>query len=158
MPKAECILCRGADAETELERIEVWQDAHWRLTVSLCSEVAGFAYLEPKRHISHIHELDGDEPKTFGSALARCTKALKEATKTEVVYIYIFGDGVPHLHVHLAPHRSGDALSDQMIRGEIVEEKLSNGMTRFYSQEFPGLPRDELARIADGVREILLRK
>ena len=70
MPKVECILCRGAEADTELERIEVWQDSHWRLTVSLSSEVAGFAYLEPKRHISHIHELDGDEVHTFGPALA----------------------------------------------------------------------------------------
>ena len=43
----------------------------------------------------------------------------------EVVYVYIFGDGVPHLHLHLAPHRPGDALNDQMIRGEIVEEKLA---------------------------------
>src|SRR5438552_2662808 len=43
MPKAECILCRGAEADTELERIEVWQDSHWRLTVSLSPEVAGFA-------------------------------------------------------------------------------------------------------------------
>lgn len=121
MPKVECIMCRGAEADTELERVEVWRNSHWRLTVSLSSEVLGFAYFEPKRHISGIHELDGVEASAFGPALAKCAKALKEATSTDVVYIYIFGDGVPHLHVHLALHRSGDALSDQMIRGEIVE-------------------------------------
>lgn len=158
MPDVECILCRGAEADAELERIEVWHDSHWRLTVSLSSEVAGFAYLEPKRHISHIHELDGEEANTFGPALAKCTRALREATNTEVIYIYVFGDGVPHLHVHLAPHRSGDALSDQMIRGEIVEEKLPNGMTRFYSEQFPALSRDELTRTAQSVRKILHRK
>jgi diadenosine tetraphosphate (Ap4A) HIT family hydrolase len=151
-------MCRGAEADPELKRVEVWQDSHWRLTVSLSSEVVGFAYLEPKRHISHIHELDGEEVSTFGPALAKCTRALREATSTEVVYIYIFGDGVPHLHAHLAPHRSGDALSDQMIRGTIVEEKLPNGMTRFYSHEFPALPRDKLVRTADNVRELLLRE
>ena len=37
---------------------------------------------------------------------------------------------------------AGDALSDQMIRGELVEEKLPNGMTRFASSEFPALPRE----------------
>lgn len=158
MSQVKCILCRGAEADLELERIEVWQDSYWRLTVSLSSEVEGFAYLEPKRHISYIHELDGDEVNTFGPALAKCTKALKKATNAEVVYIYIFGDGIPHLHVHLAPHRSGDALSDQMIRGEIVEEKLPNGMTRFCSQQFPVLPRDKLTDTADSVREILLRE
>ncbi|HIC80669.1 MAG TPA: HIT family protein [Kiloniellaceae bacterium] len=148
-------MCRGAEADGELDRIEVWQDAHWRLTFSLSSEVLGFSYLEPKRHISHIHSLDGDEAKTFGPALARCTAALKEATGADVVYVYIFGDGVPHLHLHLAPHRPGDALSDQMIRGEIVEEKLPNGMTRFYSEEFPGLPREDLQETAERVKGLL---
>lgn len=152
MTTSECPMCRGAAADEELERSEVWQDAHWRLTVSLSSEVAGFAYLEPKRHIRYITELDGSEAATFGPAMARSTRVLKEATGAEVVYAYIFGDGVPHLHVHLAPHRSGDALNDQMIRGEIVEEKLPNGMTRFFSSAFPALPRDQLAEIAAVVR------
>lgn len=147
-----CPMCRAAAADEELERIEVWQDAHWRLTVSLSSEVAGFAYLEPKRHIRYITELGEPEAATFGPALARSASALKEATGAGVVYVYIFGDGVPHLHLHLAPHLPGDALSDQMIRGELVEEKLPNGMTRFSSSEFPPLPRELLAQIADQVR------
>ena len=152
MTTSDCPMCRGAAADEELERIEVWHDAHWRLTVSLSSEVAGFAYLEPKRHIRYITELDGAEAASFGPAMARSSRVLKEATAAELVYVYIFGGGIPHLHVHLAPHRSGDGLNDQMIRGEIVEEKLPNGMTRFFSSEFPGLPRDQLARIADEVR------
>jgi diadenosine tetraphosphate (Ap4A) HIT family hydrolase len=152
MTTPDCPMCRGAAADEELERIEVWRDTHWRLTVSLSSEVAGFAYLEPKRHIRYITELDGPEAATFGPALARSTRVLKEAAGAEVVYLYIFGDGVPHLHVHLAPHRSGDALNDQMIRGEIVEEKLPNGMTRFFSAAFPPLPRDQLSQIAEQVR------
>jgi diadenosine tetraphosphate (Ap4A) HIT family hydrolase len=152
MTTSACPMCRAAAADEELERIEVWQDAHWRLTVSLSSEVAGFAYLEPKRHIRYITELDGPEAASFGPALARSTNALKDAASADVVYVYIFGDGVPHLHLHLAPHRPGDALSDQMIQGELVEEKLPNGMTRFSSSEFPPLPREQLAQIADQVR------
>ena len=152
MTTSDCPMCRGAAADEELERVEVWQDAHWRLTVSLSSEVAGFAYLEPKRHIRYVTELDGPEAATFGLAMARSTQVLKEATGAELIYVYIFGGGIPHLHVHLAPHRSGDGLNDQMIRGEIVEEKLPNGMTRFTSSEFPALPRAQLVRIADEVR------
>lgn len=152
MTTTDCPMCRGAAADEELERVEAWQDAHWRLTVSVSSEVAGFAYLEPKRHIRTITELDGAEAATFGPVLARSTRVLKEATGAEVVYIYVFGDGVPHLHVHLAPHRSGDALNDQVIRGEIVEEKLPNGMTRFFSAAFPPLLRDQLMQIAEQVR------
>jgi diadenosine tetraphosphate (Ap4A) HIT family hydrolase len=155
MTADSCPLCRGAAADDELERVEVWQDAHWRLTISHSSEVAGFAYLEPKRHIRYLHELDGTEAATFGPALARCMAALKDATGAELVYVYVFGDGIPHLHVHLAPHRAGDPLNEQMIRGEIVEEKLPNGMTRFFSAEFPALPRRELEETAWRVRDLL---
>ena len=153
--KTDCPMCRGAAADAELERVQVWEDALWRLTVSLASEVAGFGYLEPKRHVGFITDLDGAEAATFGAALARCSRALKEAAGVEFVYLYVFGDGVPHLHVHLAPHRAGDALNDQMIRGEIVEEKLPSGMTRFTSREFPPLPLEELRAIADRTRSLL---
>jgi diadenosine tetraphosphate (Ap4A) HIT family hydrolase len=148
----DCLLCSADAADAQFGRIQVWEDDLWRLTVSLAAEVPGFAYLEPKRHVPYITDLNGAEAASFGSVLARCTRTLREATGAEVVYIYVFGDGIPHLHVHLAPHRKGDALNDQMIRGEIVEEKLPSGATQFYSKEFPALPRDELLAIAERVR------
>jgi len=148
-------MCRGAAADDELERIEVWEDAHWRLTVSLAAEVPGFAYLEPKRHIAFVTDLDRDEAQTFGAVLAASTRVLKEETGADILYAYIFGDSVPHLHVHLAPHRAGDALNDQMIRGEIVEEKLPSGMTRIVSRDFPTIPRERLSEVAARVRDRL---
>jgi diadenosine tetraphosphate (Ap4A) HIT family hydrolase len=151
----DCPICRGAAFDPEMDRVAVWEDALWRLTVSLSAEVAGFAYLEPKRHVSHVTDLDGAEAATFGSVLARCSRALREVTGAEVVYVYIFGDGIPHLHAHLAPHRKGDALNDQMIRGEIVEEKLPSGFTNFFSKQFPALPREDLLAIANRVRQRL---
>lgn len=151
----DCPICRGAAFDPEMDRIAVWEDALWRLTLSLAAEVPGFAYLEPKRHVPYVTDLDGAEAATFGAALARCTRALREATGAEVVYVYIFGGGIPHLHVHLAPHRKDDALNDQMIRGEIVEEKLPSGFTNFYSKEFPALPREKLLSVAEEVRRRL---
>jgi diadenosine tetraphosphate (Ap4A) HIT family hydrolase len=156
MTISDCPMCRGSAADEELERVQVWEDGLWRLTISLASEVPGFAYLEPKRHIRFITELDGTEAETFGAVLARCTRVLKEATGVEIVYLYIFGDGVPHLHVHLAPHRAGDALSDQMIRGDVIEEKLPSGMTRIASREFPPLPVEQLRDLAERIRSRMM--
>jgi len=79
--------------------------------------------------------------------LARTTRILREETGSEVVYVYVFGGGIPHLHVHLAPHRENDALSSQMVRGEIREEKMPSGITRFVSAEFPALPEHHLRSI-----------
>jgi diadenosine tetraphosphate (Ap4A) HIT family hydrolase len=151
----DCIICRGAAGDAELHRIEVWQDAYWRLTSSLAAEVPGFCYLEPKRHIPYITDLDGEEAHTFGSVLAQVSRVLREVTSAEVVYIYVFGGGVPHLHVHLAPHRGGDALNAQIIRGEMVSTKLESGVTVLVSDEFPALPEEELRTIAERVRQRL---
>ncbi len=150
-----CAICQGRAADAGLERIEVWQDGLWRLTTSLSSETPGFSYLEPKRHIPYITDLDGEEAASFGPTMQRVTRVLREVTGAEVVYIYIFGDGVPHLHVHLAPHTAGDPLNDKFVRGAVIEEKLPNGFTRIVSKDYPLLPVPELQDIAEKVSRLL---
>jgi diadenosine tetraphosphate (Ap4A) HIT family hydrolase len=135
-----CILCRGASGDSELARVQVWEDPLWRLSMAIEGEVAGFSYLEPKRHVPHITDLDGEEARTLGSVLGRVTEALKQAAEAESVYVYVFGGGIPHLHLHLAPHKEGDALNDQMIRGEVTEVHLPSGATAIASKDFPQLP------------------
>jgi diadenosine tetraphosphate (Ap4A) HIT family hydrolase len=150
-----CILCRGAGADQELRVVQVWEDSYWRMTASLDAEVLGFSYLEPKRHIPHITDLDGEEARTLGEVLARMTSALREETGADLVYIYVFGGGVPHLHFHLAPHREGDALNTQVIKGEISEENLESGVTRYVSADFPPLPEQEQRTAALRIRQRL---
>jgi diadenosine tetraphosphate (Ap4A) HIT family hydrolase len=152
---SNCIQCRGIAGDAEIQRIQVWENSLWRLTVSLDSEVEGFAYLEPKRHISYITDLDGEEARTFGEVLALVSRALRGATDSELVYVYIFGGSVPHLHIHLAPHRSGDALNSQMIKGEIETEILENEMMRFISKDFPPLPSEKLREVAQRIEREL---
>jgi diadenosine tetraphosphate (Ap4A) HIT family hydrolase len=142
------VICRGPAGDPELDRIQVWEDSLWRLTISLDSEVLAFAYLEPKRHIPHITDLDGEEARTFGAILARVSRVLQTETGAELVYVYVFGGGVPHLHIHLAPHSTGDALNTQMIRGEVTEERLESGASRITSKDFPALPEEEQRAIA----------
>ena len=144
-----CILCRGAVADHELQRVQVWEDTHWRLTTSLNAEVLGFSYLEPKRHITDISALGGDEARTLGVVLGRVTSALKALSGAEFIYIYIFGDSIPHLHIHLAPHSDGDALNSQMIRGEFESVVLESGAEQLISREFPPLPKAQQRAFAE---------
>lgn len=75
--KENCDICNGK-ADREFKRVEVWSNTNWRLTASTYSSVKGLCYLEPKRHITYINELDGDESVEFGSILSKATKAIKE--------------------------------------------------------------------------------
>ena len=151
----ECQLCDGDATDERFGRIRVWEDDLWRLSLSGRGYVRGFGYLEPKRHVPHITDLDGKEAATFGTVLARVTSALKEAAEAELVYVYVFGGGIPHLHVHLGPHRDGDALATDIIRGEVDEERDASGATRLVSRDFPEVSGEELRSTAARARALL---
>ena len=150
-----CAICARGDGDVELLREEVWSGDGWRLSMSIEGYTTGFAYLEPLRHIPHIEDLDGDEARTLGPTLARVCAALKAATNAERIWIYVFGGGIPHLHVHLAPHREGDALNSAIIRGEMDDIPLPSGAHRLISREFPERPADELRAAIERTRELL---
>jgi diadenosine tetraphosphate (Ap4A) HIT family hydrolase len=151
---ADCVLCRGVDGDGELGRVEVWSDDLWRLTSSVGpgETVRGFSYLEPRRHIRGITALQGREAQTFGAVIGRVTAALKEATGAELVYVYVFGGHIDHLHVHLGPHVQGDPLNDSMIRGDVEEEPLPSGAVAIVSKDFPTIPEAELRATAEAIR------
>lgn len=71
------------------------------------------------------------------------------------VYVYVFGGGVPHLHVHPAAHVAGDALNDSLLRGRLEERKLPSGLTEFSSLDFEPVHPDGLVAVAGRVRDLL---
>jgi len=135
--------------------VRIWEDGLWRLSTLTHGQVPGFSFLEPKRHVRYVEELDGEEAATFGAVLARAATALKEAAGAERVYVYVFGGGIPHLHVHLAPHRDGDVLSATILRGEVETMPGPDGTTLLLSKDFPVPPRSTMREVAARARELL---
>ena len=110
-PNDGCVLCSPEQAADLFGRRTVWQNNLWRLSmIEQGSPVIGFAHLEPVRHIPYLTDLAGEEAATLGPTLARVTNTLKAVTGADLVYVYVFGERVAHLHLNLAPHREGDAL------------------------------------------------
>jgi diadenosine tetraphosphate (Ap4A) HIT family hydrolase len=150
-----CILCRGVDADEELDVVEVWSDDLWRLTMARHGPTLGFGYLEPIRHIPYLADLDGEESSTFGPVIARACTVLREATGAPLVYAFVYGGGIPHLHVHLAPNAPEGVLSTALITGEVEERKLPSGATEIVSKDHPDLPEDEVAAAIGRARELM---
>jgi diadenosine tetraphosphate (Ap4A) HIT family hydrolase len=123
--------------------------------MSFRSEILGLSYLEPRRHVPHIQDLDGAEASTFGRAIALASSALKRHTRADFVFIYIFGEGVPHLHVHLAPNRPAHVLSTQIVKGDFIEQELPGGAAEQISVDYPLLDEQELRALAIQVRRDL---
>jgi diadenosine tetraphosphate (Ap4A) HIT family hydrolase len=123
-----CDICRGDAFDTEFGRTLVWQDDVWRLSTNVQAPILGFSYLEPRRHIPFITDLDGPEAASFGPTLAAVTSLLKRETGADIVYALILGEHVPHLHVNLVPHRAGDPVG---------------GGASLVDPDAPALPADE---------------
>ncbi len=152
---ADCVICRGTDGDEELDRVEVWREAGWRLTMARRGSTLGFAYLEPIRHIPYLADLDGEEAASFGAVIARASATLREATGAKLVYAYVFGGGVPHLHVHLAPTVPEGVLSTSPISGPVEERPLPSGATEIISLDHPDLEAEELSAVIERVRGLL---
>jgi diadenosine tetraphosphate (Ap4A) HIT family hydrolase len=153
----DCILCRGEEGDPELYRVEVWRDAHWRLSMSRRTSTLGFGYLEPILHIPYLADLDGPEATTFGPAIAKASSALRQASGALLVYAYVFGGGIPHLHVHLAPNVPEGVLNTKLINGEVEERELPSGATEIISKDHPDLPEDEVGSVIERARELMAR-
>jgi diadenosine tetraphosphate (Ap4A) HIT family hydrolase len=117
----------------------------------------GFGYLEPIRHIPYLADLDGPEAATFGPAIARASAALREASGARLVYTYVFGGGIAHLHVHLAANAPEGVLNTALVNGPIEERKLPSGATEVISRDHPDLPEDEVAAVIQRTRELMAR-
>lgn len=109
--RGECFICakhaRGADVPGGV----VYDDGlvYAGHTHPLGSEDAALGYLmvEPRRHAPRLGDLTDEEAAGIGVVANRLSRALREVTGAEHVYSFVFGDGVPHLHVHLAPRYPG---------------------------------------------------
>ncbi|MBO0812446.1 MAG: HIT family protein [Microlunatus sp.] len=60
----------------------------------------GYLFVEPRRHAPGWEDLSGAEAAHLGELLRRSARALRNVG-CDHVYAFVYGDGVPHLHVHL---------------------------------------------------------
>jgi diadenosine tetraphosphate (Ap4A) HIT family hydrolase len=152
MEHSDCTICRGQAGDEELDRVEVWRDDQWRLSMSRHGTTLGFGYLEPIRHIPYLADLNGEEATTFGPAIARASRVLREATGGALVYAYVFGGGIAHIHVHLAPNAPDGVLNTELISGRVEHRKLPSGATEMTSLDHPELPEEDVAAVIERVR------
>ena len=63
--------------------------------------VPGWWVIAPKRHVEQYDELARDEQSHLGELIGELSAALRASTPTEKIYVSIFAEVLPHLHVHV---------------------------------------------------------
>lgn len=67
----------------------------------------GYLMVEPKRHAPVLGDLTDEEAAAIGRVTNRMARLQRDVLGAEHVYSFVYGDAVPHLHVHLAPRYQG---------------------------------------------------
>ncbi|HEY4239180.1 MAG TPA: HIT domain-containing protein [Kofleriaceae bacterium] len=95
----DCKLCASLQTASPL-----WSDGLWHLRpIDPPWGVAGWLLLISQRHCPGPAHFTAEEERTFGSVLARCSRALERATGALRIYTAALGESQHHLHVHLVP-------------------------------------------------------
>ena len=103
VPAPGCDVCR-IHADPSLAALECHRGPRWIVRHHLLpAPIAGWAFLCAVRHVQGPADLDDAEADGFGRALRAASRAVRAATGCDRVYAIAFGQGSPHLHVHLVP-------------------------------------------------------
>ena len=132
MPSAgDCLICdkhAAADPGLEVHRDQQMYVGHLPATPTA---YLGHLFVEPLEHRPGLADLGADQAAALGASMQRASATLL-ATGMEHAYAFVFGDAVPHLHVHLVGRHPG---APPEYRGVHVDE-------------WPDAPRGDAGEVA----------
>ena len=99
-----CDICRIHGDAARYGDLECHRGAHWLVRHHpLPSPLAGWTFLCAVRHVQGPADFTDAEADGFGRAMRAVSSAVRSITGCDRVYAIAFGQGAPHLHVHLIP-------------------------------------------------------
>jgi diadenosine tetraphosphate (Ap4A) HIT family hydrolase len=112
MADSACAICclHGDPAMAsalELARSDLWLLRHHPLPAPL----AGWLLLDARRHLAGPLAFTDQEAASWGLAVRAASQLVQLLTGCDRVYAIAFGEGAPHLHLHLIPRFAAEPAS-----------------------------------------------
>ncbi len=101
-----CIACDLAEGRTELPGGRIHETRGWLVEHCVGPLGVGTLIVKPRRHVTHVWELDESEAGELGPLLARVAQAQRRELEPEQLYVTLWSHagGVPvHIHWVLQP-------------------------------------------------------
>lgn len=99
-----CLTCQfNEKADPEIGGV-IWETQFWRVEHSMGNSAGvGAMVVKLRRHAEWLEELTDDESGTLGPVLGKVTKAMREVTGAERVYVNLWNESSRHVHFLLQP-------------------------------------------------------
>lgn len=104
-----CEICR-LHADCQMQRVyECSRDERWVVRHHADpAPLLGWMFLSAVRHVQGPADLNDVEAEQLGPMLRTVSRLVRSLTGCDRVYAIAFGQGAPHLHVHLIPRFDSD--------------------------------------------------
>lgn len=143
-PLEGCAVCGFEHPVRRSPELVAWEDDLWIVRHHMLpAPLAGWFLLVSRRHLGGPADLSDGEAAAFGPAIRRVSQAIKAVTGAPKVYAIAFGEGSPHLHVHLIPRHAD--------RPDTAAWKLADV---YRAVERGEIPAADPARVAVCVRDL----
>ena len=143
-PAEGCAVCGFEHPARRAPDLVAWEDDLWIVRHHMLpAPLPGWFMLVSRRHLGGPADLSDAEAAAFGPTLRRVSAAIKAVTGAPKVYAIAFGEGSPHLHVHLVPRLSA--------RNDLAAWKLADVYRAVERNEMPAA---DPAAVATCVREL----
>jgi diadenosine tetraphosphate (Ap4A) HIT family hydrolase len=104
-----CAICQIHGSVSAQTSYEIGRGALWVLRHHPDpSPLLGWLLLDSARHLGGPVDFNPEEAAAWGVAVQHASALVKELTGCDRVYAISFGEGAPHLHLHLIPRFASD--------------------------------------------------
>jgi len=107
----ECVFCRIANGEESA--YPLYEDHNFIAFLDILPYGPGHTLVIPKSHYRWIWDVPNFNE--YMAVVRKISHQLKEKMKLDTVYSLVFGEQIPHAHVHLIPPTPG--LNSNLAKG-----------------------------------------
>jgi diadenosine tetraphosphate (Ap4A) HIT family hydrolase len=116
--------CPICEKHKHLEN-RIYEDEDWVVTHGpLASQILGYMYIEPKRHVENWSDFTDQELLKVGPLIKRLESALKKELNIERVYVVTISEAVRHLHFHIIPREKENAIKGIHLIEQATQQKV----------------------------------
>lgn len=100
----------------------IYETENWIITSGpIESQINGYLYMSPKRHVENWFEFNENELLELGPIIKKIEIAIKEEVHLERLYTVTISEAMRHIHIHLIPREE-----DNEVKGlSLIEQATS---------------------------------